>query len=197
MVAAARTFSTFQDEFDELKRSIELTPSSATVKGMYIDSFLKSLDRERIERPTSARYLSFKDYPLRALMSLLLECTALAHPNLPPKDGLRMMGRLVYPTLAESTVGKILFAIAGRDWTAALPLASRAYKISLDPGRATLREITETSAIVELRDVYNFADSYQAGVFEGAMECYQVDGTVTARPLARVCDVDLFLEWQS
>jgi uncharacterized protein (TIGR02265 family) len=196
MVATARNHSTFQDEFDELKRSIELTPASATVKGMYIDSFLKSLDRARIERPTNSRFLSFKDYPLRELMSLLLECTALAHPSLPPKEGLRMMGRLVYPTLAESTVGKILFSIAGRDWKAALPLASRAYKISLDPGQATLNGLTGTSAVVELRDIYNFADSYQAGVFEGAMECYQIEGTVSARPLARVCDVDLFLEWK-
>lgn len=197
MVAAVRMHSTFEDEFQELSRSIEQTPASATVKGMFFESVLKGLDREGLERPTRKRYIAFKEYSLRELMETLLHSTTILHPTLAPKEGLRRLGRLVYPTLSDSTVGKVLFSIAGRDWKSALNLTGRAYKISLDPGEATVKEVTETSAIVSLRNIYNFPDSYQPGVFEGAMDSFSIQGTVTARPLARACDVDLILEWEA
>jgi hypothetical protein len=47
-----------------------------------------------------------------------------------------------------------------------------------------------------LRDVWNFADSYQVGVFEGAMECYLINGTVRPRPSPRICDIDLVMRWE-
>jgi len=196
MPAAGQLFSTYQDEFDELKRFIQATPSRATVKGMYVESFLGSVVREGLARPTDRRFVSFKDYSLREFMDLLLRSTAELYPTRPPREGLRMLGRMAYPTLADSTVGKILFAIAGRDWKAALPLSRRAYEISLNPGKAELIDLTEKSAVMCLRDVWNFPDSYQVGIYEGAMECYLIHGTVTARPCSRLCDVDLLLTWQ-
>lgn len=196
MQSAARHRSNFPDEIQDLRKCIAATPSNATVKGMYVDSFLQSVERKGIGRPTDRRFLSFKDYPLREFQELLLETTTALYPSYSPREGLRLIGRMAYPTLAESTVGRILFAIAGRDWQAALPLSRRAYEISLKPGRAELKDVTETSATMCLRDVWNFADSYQVGVFEGAMECYLVNGTVRARRGAKICDVDLLLEWQ-
>lgn len=196
MQAAVRRHPTYQDEFEELRKCIAATPSHATVKGMYIDSFLQSIVRKGIARPTDRRFVSFKDYPLREFQELLLHTTAALYPSHAPREGLRLIGRMAYPTLAESTVGRILFAIAGRDWQAALPLSRRAYEISLKPGRAELRDVTETSATMCLRDVWNFADSYQVGVYEGAMECYLVNGTVEARRGSRICDVDLLMRWQ-
>lgn len=47
-----------------------------------------------------------------------------------------------------------------------------------------------------LRDIWNFADCYQAGVFEGAMESFRVVGTVRVETLERPCDVNLHLEWE-
>jgi hypothetical protein len=89
-----------------------------------------------------------------------------------------------------------MFAIAGRDFKAALPLSSKAYQISLSPGSASIPKLTDNSAIISLRDVWNFADSYQAGVFEGAMESFRVRGTVEVVTKVRACDVDLILNWQ-
>jgi uncharacterized protein (TIGR02265 family) len=196
MQPVSRRHPSYQDEFAELRRCIEATPSDATVKGMYVDSFLQSIVRKGLERPTDRRFVSFKDYPLREFQELLLQTTAALYPTIAPREGLRLIGRLAYPTLAESTVGRILFAIAGRDWHAALPLARRAYEISLKPGRAELKDVTETSALMCLRDVWNFADSYQVGVFEGAMECYLINGTVRPRPSSRICDIDLVMRWE-
>ncbi len=162
---------------------------------MFIDSFLKSLDRDRIPRPTDKRYITFKDYPLRELMEMLLSSTAEVYPHLPPKEGLTLLGRLVYPTLASTTVGKVMFSIAGRNFEDALPLSRKAYEISLKPGKAELLDRSPGKATLALRDVWNFADCYQVGVFQGAMESFQVEGTVRAKPLGRPCDVDLHLTW--
>lgn len=162
---------------------------------MYVDSFLKSLDRDRIRRPTEQRFVTFKDYPLRDLMRMLLVSTAEVHPHLPPKEGLMLLGRLAYPTLASSTVGKVMFSIAGRNFEDALPLSRKAYEISLKPGKAELLNRAPGKATLALREVWNFADCYQVGVFQGAMESFQVEGTVRAEPKGRPCDVDLHLEW--
>lgn len=162
---------------------------------MFIESCLKSLERSGMKRDTSARYLSFKDYPLVDLMHLLLEATVQLYPGLSPQEGLRHLGRLVYPTLVNSTVGKVMFSLAGNRFEDALPLTRRAYEISLKPGSVRLVNQSPGRVTVMLRDIWNFADCYQAGVFEGAMESFLVEGTVQVVRMKRDCDVDLHLNW--
>ncbi len=179
-----------------LESRIEETPASATAKGMYFESFLRMLKNAKIERPHKRRYLPFKDYPLTELMGLMLAATGELHPGMSPTDSLRQMGRLAFPTLVGSTVGKVLFSVAGRSWQAALPLTPKAYSLSVT-GTTTLREMNDNSAVLELRDIWNFPDIYHVGVLEGAMQSYGVEGSVRADRHRRRCDVDLVLEWES
>jgi len=180
----------------EIDSRIEATPTHAKVKGMYIDSFMRTLDQYGVPRPNTQRYFTFKDYPMREFMHLMVDACPKLHPDCSFKEALKRQGRLVYPTLMSSTVGKVIFAIAGRSWEAALPLASRGYEVSLNPGSATLLDLKPGSAVVALRDVYNFADSFQVGVMEGAMELFHIDGTVVPERKTRVCDVDLIMKWK-
>lgn len=163
---------------------------------MFISSCMTSLERSGIKRPTAARYVSFKDYPLIELMRLLLETTVSVYPELPPKEGLRRLGRLVYPTLVNSTVGKVMFSLAGRKFEDALPLSRKAYEISLKPGSVSIENLGPGRATVALRSIWNFADCYQVGVFEGAMESFLVQGTVRVVRKRSLCDVDLHLVWE-
>jgi uncharacterized protein (TIGR02265 family) len=182
----------------ELSRFVErvaATPPNSTVKGMYIDAFLQTLDRKGIGRPNNKRFMSFKDYPLTDYMSLLLEACPKLHPQESLAEALKLQGRLVYPTLVKSTIGKVIFSIAGRSWAAALPLAARGYEISLKPGSATVQEQSEKAALVALRDVHNFAECFHVGVMEGAMEIFRIDGTVSPQKRDRLCDVDLVIKW--
>lgn len=187
----------FRREYEELEQWISETPAHATLKGMFVESFLTSLDKTGHQRPTKDRYLSFKDYPLRGVMRIMLDSVKGAWPHVPPREGLRLLGQQVYPTLADSTVGRVLFSVAGRSFKTALTLTGKAYGVSLNPGSAAVTELTDRSAIVQLRDVWNFTDSYQVGVLEGAMDAYGVTGTVTPHITARRCDVDLHLTWQA
>lgn len=178
-----------------LEQWIAETPATATVKGMYPAALLRSLDGLPVQNLGSSRYVPFKDYPLRDYMGLLMEGARLLHPDKSPREGLRHLGKDVYPTLAKSTVGRVIFSIAGKNWLPALKLAPRAYGISLSPAKVTLCDVRDNSARLELRDVWNFGDTYQVGVFEGAMQTFGVEGSVRARRLKRRCDVDLLMEW--
>ena len=65
------------------------------------------------------------------------------------------------------------------------------------PGTASVAEVTETSARVELREIWNFGNSYQVGVFEGAMKHFGVRGSVQGVRVGRRCDVDLIMHWET
>jgi uncharacterized protein (TIGR02265 family) len=191
--ASPPSSSSERREFDGFILS---TPEKATVKGMYIESFLRTFDQRNLARPSAQRYLTFKDYPLRDYMRMLLDACPVLYPGTSLREGLKRQGRLVYPTLLDSTVGRVIFAIAGRNWQMALPLASRGWEIRLKPGSAQLYDVTAHSAVLALRDIYNFADTYQVGIMEGAMETFLIEGTVVPRLQKRSCDVDLVMHWK-
>ncbi len=188
--------SRFRAELEELRQLIARVPPRATVKGMFIKGFLESLDRRGIPRPTQDRFVAFRDYPLTLFMKLLVDKTQELWPDQAPKESLRTLGRFAFPTFAESMVGRVIFAVAGTDWVQALKLTDKAYRNSLSPATTRLTDVTEHSAVLEFRDVWNFADCYQVGVFEGAMSYYNVKGSVGLRTYPRPCDVDLLLEWE-
>ena len=62
-------------------------------------------------------------------------------------------------------------------------------------GNRTVASGTGLPFALALRDVWNFGDTYQVGVIEGAMQSFLIEGTVEARLLGRPCDVDLLLHW--
>jgi len=195
-LASGSTRPEFATDRSELEAWISETPLEATVKGMYVDSLLSMLKRRGITPPTDKRYLSFKDYPLHELMRLMVGAVGVLYPDVSPRDGMIALGRLAFPTLVGTTVGKVIFSIAGSSWVRALNLVAKAYEVSLRPGTALVADLTETSARVELREIWNFGNSYQVGVFEGAMESFGIRGSVRAVTLRRRCDVDLLMQWK-
>lgn len=186
----------FERELAELTARLPLVPARATVKGMFINTFLEALDAVRYPRPTRERFFAFRDYPLTRFMAMMLETVPLAWPSESPSQGLRRLGQTAFHALASSMAGKVLFAVAGTDWQTMLSLAGRAYEISLSHARVSVHEQGENAVIIELREVWNFADSYQVGVMEAALEAYGKQGTVRVEKLGRICDVNLHLEWE-
>ncbi|HSC89865.1 MAG TPA: DUF2378 family protein [Polyangiaceae bacterium] len=192
----SRRSGSFAADLADLESWIEETPRTATVKGMYMDSFLSIVERCGAPRPTDKRFFTFKDYPLRDCMRMTLDSVCIIYPDISPREGLIRIGRHVYPTLSNTTIGKVLFSVAGRSWERTLNLCRKAWEVSITPGSASLIDLTERSAKVELRSIWNFTDTYQVGVMEGAMESFGVRGTVRPITQGRRCDVDLLLEWE-
>jgi uncharacterized protein (TIGR02265 family) len=195
-LAPSPTGSPFASDKAELEEWISETPLEATVKGMYVESFLSMLKRCGAARPTDKRYLSFKDYPLHEVMRFMVDAVDVLYPDISPRVVMTALGRLAFPTLASTTIGKVIFSVAGPSWVRALSLVTKAYEVSIKPGTAAVVALTETSARVELREIWNFGSSYQVGVFEGAMEHFGVRGSVRAVRVGRLCDVDLIMQWE-
>lgn len=195
-LASESTAPQFATEKDELEDWISETPADATVKGMYVDTLLSMLKRRGAALPTDKRYFSFKDYPLRELMRLMVDAVEVLYPDNSPREGMIALGRLAFPTLTSTTIGKVIFSVAGNSWVRALNLVTKAYEVSLRPGTASVVDMTEARARVELREIWNFGNSYQVGVFEGAMKHFGVRGSVQAVRVGRRCDVDLIMHWE-
>jgi uncharacterized protein (TIGR02265 family) len=129
-------------------------------------------------------------------MRLMLDATRVLYPQASPREGMIALGRLAFPTLVSTTVGKVIFSVAGSSWVRALNLVTKAYEVSIKPGTASVQALTEASARIELREIWNFGDSYQVGVFEGAMKHFGVQGSVRPVRVGRRCDVDLIVQWK-
>jgi uncharacterized protein (TIGR02265 family) len=182
----------FSAPLDAEKR-IAMAPDDGWVRGMFFHDPI-ALAREKAGRaPGLERYVGFKAYPLRDYLRVLVGCAELAHPQVPLREGLRRLGHLAYPAFVASTVGRVLFSVAG-DWITALRLASQAYRVAVDPGRVSIRDEAPGVAIVELRRMWSFAEAYQVGVFEGAMQAFGKTGDVRIRVIS-TSEVDLRLAW--
>lgn len=177
----------------DVEERIQAAPESGRVKGMYVQRLVEMIDEHRGEAATK-RYIAFKDYPLRELMRYIVEAARLIHPRLPLRQAICLLGREVFPTLQSSLALRVLFSFAGRSYEAALQRVADGYAHSGNPGTARLISLRPGEAIVELREVYNFADCYQIGVHEGALTWYDRQGTIEIRGHS-LANVDLRIRW--
>lgn len=170
------------------------TPATATVKGMYPQRLVELMAQQGTVEREPRRYVAFKDYPMRELMQRVVDAARVLHPKLTLREGIRELGRLVFPTLQASIAGRVLFSFAGKSYESALKRVTQGYALSQNPGSAQLVSLGTREAIVELRGVWNFPDCYQIGVHEGALAWYDHTGRIDVR-VHSPCDVDLRIRW--
>jgi uncharacterized protein (TIGR02265 family) len=110
-----------------------------------------------------------------------------------PREFLRALGWEAFPGFRSTVAGKVLLAAAGSTLTEMLRASGRAYAISVTPGTLT-PEVEAGRAVLALRGIATFADSFHVGVFEGVLRAYEGRGRVLVRRHS-IADVDLLLEW--
>jgi len=167
-------------------------PAQNTTKGMFFDPLARAARKYGVG--AEARYVAFRDYPLRDFMRLIADYASARFPGLPTREALRRVGWEAFPTLMSSVAGRVIFAFAGREVRSALRLAPDAYKHSLSHCSVRSRLNGVGQAVLEYRGVWNFADCYQVGVIEGGCRAFG------AEPSVRVCarglaDVDMLIRW--
>jgi uncharacterized protein (TIGR02265 family) len=173
---------------------IERTPQGHTIKGMYVSGIDDTLQTMGAPRLSEGRVQQFGDYPIRAFMETLLDAAVTLFPQESPSIALKRLGEHAIPTFASSIVGAVIMGTVGRNWELALKCVSRGYEVSLKPGKAVVAEIGKGRARVELRNVWNFGESYQVGVVSGLLQWCGLTGEV--RPVVKSdCNVDLEIEW--
>lgn len=167
-------------------------PAQNTAKGMFFEQLARAARKYRLVG--DARYVAFRDYPLRDFMRLISDYGSAHFPGLPAREALRRVGWEAFPTLMSSVAGRVIFAFAGREVRSALRLAPDAYKHSLSHCSVRSRLSGPRQAVLEYRDVWNFPDCYQVGAVEGACRAFGAEATV------RVCarssaSVDMLIRW--
>jgi uncharacterized protein (TIGR02265 family) len=171
---------------------IRATPSTATTKGMFFEHLAKMARKVGVE--CDARYVPFRDYPMREHMQLMLQYSAARYPGVPLREGLRRVGWEAYPTLMNSVAGRVIFTFASKDFGRALGLAPQAYKHSVSPGTVAVRVNGSRQVLLEFRGIWNFADAYQVGAVEGGCRAFDEEPRVLMR-VHSDCDVDILIRW--
>jgi uncharacterized protein (TIGR02265 family) len=163
---------------------IAATPEDVGLRGMYYQSYLDELKRRGLPVDPKHRYLAFKLYPLRDWQRFMVDSAGRLHPELSLRGGLRRLGLSAYPTFASSMVGRVIFGVLGKDIERIMRIAPKGYEQSLSSCKVDIVEATATHARVHLRGVHSFLESYQLGVFEGALVVCERQGDVHHRPIA-------------
>jgi len=193
MLAGFRTPS-WSEPLDVEERILR-TPEHATIRGLFLQMIVDSAKAARIELPGPSRYSTFVQYPMRDYMRLAVAAAKCRFAAEHVREGLRRVGLTVYPEFKQTVAGSAIFAFASDDFRKVASLAQKAYAVSLNLGAVSIRELAERHIVVELRDVHNFPECLQVGVWEGALSACRVRGEVYVRALTQ-SDADLEIEWR-
>lgn len=181
-------------ELTSFEQQISVTPAANQVHGMYLVSLRQLLKSRAIARRELQTAQPFRYYPLQLFMRELVAAATLVYPEATPRDSLRRLGKLVCPTFAESIGGKVMMGVVGRNLELGLSVLARGYHLSLRPGRAIVVKQSPGHWRVELREIWNFGDTYQVGVVQGLMDWCRVRGEINPEVISP-CDTDLDVRW--
>lgn len=180
------------DSWDDLAARIEDVPRHAEIRGMFLSEVLRL--EPSLQSPR-ARYIPFSMYPVHEYMELLLTAAQTREPNKSPGGALLALGLGVYSLFASSLTGLAIFSIAQNNFARVSELSSKAYGITLKPGRATAVSVEPNEALIQLRDVWVFPDIFHCGIWLGAMQASNARGTIDVIRHS-LCDVDFRVRWQ-
>jgi len=176
----------------DVETRIAETPAAATVKGMFFEQLARSARKAGHAGP--ARYVPFRNYPLRDYMRLVAECARARYPRLPLREAFRRVGWDAFPTLMNSVAGKVMFAFARGDAHSVLRLAPDAYKHTMSHCSVSLRVSSPGQVVLEYRDLYNFVECYQVGIIEGGCRAFGSSARIRLRSLSPH-DADMLIRW--
>jgi uncharacterized protein (TIGR02265 family) len=179
----------------DLAELLAQAPAEQSVKGLFFASIVARARAASGVSPGRPSYATFQDYPLREWLELLIRAAELTHPREPVREGLRRLGRGAYAAFTDSVIGKVLVSTAGGDVGAVLRQLPRIYRVSGNTGTAEVSFIEPARAIIHLRDIWDFPDAYQVGIYEGGLAALGATGHVRVRTLG-LSGADLEVTWR-
>lgn len=162
----------------DAERLIRLVPEDATMTGQFLSAVANVATSHGIRLLSArAKYTPFASYPLREHCELLVETSRKVFPLFSLREGLRKLGRGAPQVLMQSVVGRVVFGSVEGPLDVLVAMA-KSYMLHMRPGQVDVLSEDSTSAIVRAREIHNFLDSHNVGVFEGALKHAGVRGEV-------------------
>lgn len=178
----------------DLRAHLALAPPHGKVKGMFFRRVLGEVRFVTGRNLTAHRYHPFADYPLAEWLRLLHDAAIATWPRETVRTGMRRLGRSMYSTFVESMVGKVVFSVAQGNLMRALPLYPKIWSVVSNHGRAEVDELRAGRAVIRLRNVWDFVESFELGALEGGIDCFGVQADVKVAVLSE-CDADYEVTW--
>lgn len=172
-------------------------PADAMVRGFVIADVLAVAERagHRL-RPDLAISL-WKTYPATLYLDVLVEAARRVHPELPVRDAIRRIARTTFTALASTSLGRAIFAAAGRQVRPLLWLTAQGFQLSGSRNAtAELVGCGSDSAVLRIENCPALLESAVAGGVEGLLEACQLDFEVRAERHSPT-EGYLYLHWRS
>ena len=174
---------------------IRSTPVDATLKGMFLQAFANYARQAGKTLSCRQRFYAFNDMPLTQALELAQETAERVHPELPLAQGLRQVGRILYPAFASSMIGKVIFSAATERLGTRIELAPQAIEACLSHGKLVVERPDDGSALLRLSDSTLFTECIPVGVVEGMLGAARRPGIVASR-VHSLTEIEIFVRWQ-
>lgn len=148
-------------------------PRTHTVKGMFFARLVEQAIRAGV-RPTSlpldvpvddARYVAFRDYPIRDYMRWAAALARKAHPRAAMSEGLRRVAIQDFARFIDSGLGKVMVAFL-TDARAVMARSGQLYGMVLK-GPTVESEPSDDGIVIRYRDYHGPVECYPLGTLEG------------------------------
>jgi uncharacterized protein (TIGR02265 family) len=177
-------------------------PSTATTLGTFFQNIYDVAIAVRQDARDSlvaglkhGRWVSFRSYPFRDFIRLVVNAAPIVHASLPLAEGIRRLGRLSYPSFSSTMAGRVILFALGDGLENLLEAMPKAYEITVPSSSLAVTKIAPRHYKLALRDMYCFPDSYHLGVLEGGFLAYCTRSTITVQRGDKICDVDFDVRW--
>ena len=168
-------------------------PATARLRGMFYDFIGDAYVDAGLPRPFDKLH-AFSFEKRRPYLEYQLQAARDLYPSNALGRGLYQLGRRVYPSFAQTMIGKAIFALAGRRFERVVSAGPRAYAASLSEGELVCHTVKEGHVHVALLGIYDFTP-FTCGVWQGAMDVCEVKPTRFDIKVAPNFDVEFLIEW--
>lgn len=165
-----RSTETLRDDLD-VEALCDQIPPDYSVKGMFIGNMASlvkdqwsELEPKLVAPPRGGRYIPFKDYPQVDHFRLTVAAAVRRFPRVGTREAVRRRARDDFQVFGNSTVGKVMLAIAG-DPKAALMRVPEAYRLTVKGQEVKAEELGEGVRLTFLRHFGSW--EYSVGQVEG------------------------------
>lgn len=166
---------------------LAITPPGKSVRGMFFQDIYKLMGEPYGQ---DKHYIAFKNYPLEDWMRLLVEAAGVIYPELSTRQALRQLGYTGFSSFATSSLGKVFFAFS-KDFTATARMISRAFSLVQSYGVFETTVLDDRTAVISMREVWDYADSNYIGIFEASKTVNHYDFDTAIRRSASLDKVEL------